>query len=221
MMKRVLTILAMTGFLANCAADEGSFDDVVTEEESVASGTSADEKAGPSVEGQEAGAEAAVAGSQDQAPEGESPVVDQSIEAKDPVVQGPAEEATSAAVELQAAVMYPTTSHLNIRSGPGMNQQVVRVAVFGEALSITGASQGVWFELTDKTWASSLYLAKDKPASAMHWEPKKDNHGTMDDQSSSQSSPTTIEESSEKTSTPEQDDSAEQNNETEGTSEEK
>jgi len=63
--------------------------------------------------------------------------------------------------------VYPTTSLLNLRQGPGMSHSVVRVASFGEAITLSGENHhDLWLKTTDGLWVSKIFVADSKPAHA-------------------------------------------------------
>jgi hypothetical protein len=90
--------------------------------------------------------------------------VEAKVEAKTETV-APAAEATQPAAAVSAEkLVYPTTSLLNVRQGPGKSHAVARVAKFGDAIAITGEMKNSWLKTTDGLWVSSLFTAESKPA---------------------------------------------------------
>ncbi len=66
-------------------------------------------------------------------------------------------------------IMYPIVSRLNVRSGPGLQYGVVRIAEFSEPLVMNGVNSGSWFQMGDKNWVSSLFLSLDRPQRPVEW----------------------------------------------------
>lgn len=81
-------------------------------------------------------------------------------------------EASPAAAEVASPapaaenLVYPTTSLLNLRQGPGKSHAVARTAKFGEAISLSGEKKGSWLKTTEGLWVSSLFTAASQPAQA-------------------------------------------------------
>lgn len=76
----------------------------------------------------------------------------------------PEEVAAPAPAEAAAAqVVYPTTSLLNLRQGPGTRHAVARKARFGEAISLSGEAKGNWLKTTDGLWVSKAFTSASKP----------------------------------------------------------
>lgn len=69
-----------------------------------------------------------------------------------------------AAAEAAQQIVYPTTSLLNLRQGPGLSHSVARVAKFGEAISLSGESTGLWLKTSDGLWVSKGFVDTNKPA---------------------------------------------------------
>lgn len=77
-------------------------------------------------------------------------------------------EEKTAAAEKPEQLVYPTTSLLNLRQGPGMSHSVIRVASFGEAIALTGENHhDLWLKTTDGLWVSKSFVADNKPAKAI------------------------------------------------------
>jgi uncharacterized protein YgiM (DUF1202 family) len=82
-------------------------------------------------------------------------------------VPAPAAENTQPAPAVATSsekLVYPTTSLLNVRQGPGKSHAVARIAKFGEAISLTGEMKNTWLKTTDGFWVSSLFTAESKPS---------------------------------------------------------
>jgi uncharacterized protein YgiM (DUF1202 family) len=81
-------------------------------------------------------------------------------------VPAPVAEAAQPAEAVAASSgkqVYPTTTLLNVRQGPGKSHAVARVAKFGEAITLTGEVQNTWQKTSDGLWVSSLFTADSKP----------------------------------------------------------
>ncbi|MFW7380072.1 MAG: SH3 domain-containing protein [Oligoflexus sp.] len=78
-----------------------------------------------------------------------------------------AAEEKTAEVKKSEEIVYPTTSLLNLRQGPGMSHNVARVASFGEGIALTGETQGLWLKTADGLWVSKGFIAAEKPEKAV------------------------------------------------------
>jgi hypothetical protein len=85
-------------------------------------------------------------------------------ETKTESVAPAAETVQPAAAASAEKLVYPTTSLLNVRQGPGKSHAVARIAKFGEGIAITGEVKNSWLKTTDGLWVSSLFTAESKPA---------------------------------------------------------
>jgi hypothetical protein len=100
--------------------------------------------------------------------EGVDAKLDAKAEVAPAAVPAPAAEAVqpAAVVPSTEKLVYPTTSLLNVRQGPGKSHAVARTVKFGEAISLTGEVKSTWLKTTDGLWVSSLYTTESKPSQA-------------------------------------------------------
>lgn len=176
-MKRLILISSFALGIFSCSSDE----DPTVDENTALEASEEEEAAKPEAEA-EANAptqdpETAAASEGSEASEGEETVAEGSEEAVSSDDATPPAPEAVASEQASAQVSYPTTSHLNIRSGPGMSHSVVRIAKFGEGINLTGEKQGIWVKTTDGSWVSSLYLSSSVPSGASDPAPTQSDVG--------------------------------------------
>ena len=57
-----------------------------------------------------------------------------------------------------AIVNTPERTCLNLRTGPGTNNQAMSCAAYGSSVSLNGNNSGEWAQLTSGLWAYRPYL---------------------------------------------------------------
>ena len=78
----------------------------------------------------------------------------------EPVAEKPAEPAPAPS----ANSMYVTTSLLNVRSGPGMSNGVVRTARFKEKVEVI-ETKGNWAKIAEGEFVAKFFLSDSEPSS--------------------------------------------------------
>jgi len=87
---------------------------------------------------------------------GESPAPD-SDPGTAPAESEPKMQESQAPAAGQQAMMVVEPSHLNVRQGPGMSHDVVRVILQGETVSILG-QEGLWAQIGENEYVSTRFL---------------------------------------------------------------
>lgn len=80
--------------------------------------------------------------------------------------EGNTEENNSKPVTTEGYTRYVSASALNVRSGPGMNYNIIGTKYYGNAVKVYETS-GIWAKISDVEWVSTNYLVEYVPESTI------------------------------------------------------